>query len=124
MVTPMMATASTTAPTTSQLRIRSLRCCSRISAWARSDFDCRVVLFAIGEPFVGREQQVVEGEAGARPDDQPRAQRQQPDVTGDVERVLALRVGRHASVAEASAVDLQAAGPGRGDADDEGEEEQ
>ena len=37
---PMIAIATTTAPTTSKLRVRSLRCCSRISAWARSDFDC------------------------------------------------------------------------------------
>ena len=39
-VTPMIAIATTTAPTTSRLRVRSLRCCSCISAWARSDFDC------------------------------------------------------------------------------------
>ena len=70
------------------------------------------------------EQQVVEGELRARPDDQPDRAEQQADVARDVDRVLALRVGGNAAVAEAAAVDLQAACPRRRDADDEREEEQ
>src|SRR5215207_2158739 len=70
------------------------------------------------------EQQGVQGETGARPHDQPQATDQEPDVAGDVDRILPLRVRRDAVTAEAPAVDLEATGPGRGDADDERDEEQ
>ena len=56
--------------------------------------------------------------------DQPDRAEQEPDVAGDVDGVLALRVGGYAAAAEAAAVDLEAARPGGGDADDEREEEQ
>src|SRR5262245_47204141 len=104
---PMIARATTTAPMTIQLRVRSLRFCSAISAWARSDFDCFFGFFATGEPFVRGEQQVVEGKLGAWPDDQPHRAQEQADVAGDVQRVLAMRVRGDAAVAEAAAVDLQ-----------------
>src|SRR4051794_25215258 len=71
-----------------------------------------------------REEQVVQGETGAWPHDQPQATDQEPQVSGYVDRILPLRVRRDSLTAEAPAVDLEAAGPGRGDTDDERHEEQ
>src|SRR6478609_5360120 len=120
---PIRSSTATTAPTIRNWRRRSARSCSRRAAAARSAVDGGRSFGMVGPLGCGgraSEEQRVEGEAGARLPDQPQGQQQEADVAGDLPRVFRGRVGVEAAAAEAAAVDLEAARPGRGDADDEG----
>src|SRR3546814_5272732 len=69
------------------------------------------------------EQDGVKGQPGPRAPDQQCRGRQESDVPGDLEGILRRRVSDLAATAEAATVDLESALPGRGDADDEDEEQ-
>src|SRR4051794_34151693 len=105
----MMASTATTAPMIAKDRARSLRCCSRSAADARSAGVLELLVgmvVPLGWCGQGSEDDRVQREPGARAPDQPQGQQQQAAVAGDLPRVLRGGVGVETAAAEAAAVDL------------------